>query len=339
MNAPEPALAAVDWAIATAARDATVAARARAAVRRCLAGVRASAWPDIAWRTSGMSGGGFPMEISCSWTSDLVRYTTEAAGPEVDPAARLAPAAALVHELGGTPPPAGLVSAWARAQTGTALRFGAWIGARHDAGGDRFKLYAEMPSPSGAAELGPALARPPGRGPEAPAPRLMLVGYEPAAARAEVYYKCLGLGACGTRALLEPLGLDHREPELAELLDQLMGRPARGALERLEVGVSLSAPDGAPVDRATLYLRAALLFAGDAGARERLLAIGAARGARLDRYAALTAGLADGTTTAAHGLVAVTVAAAGPIAVTVDLCPAITYLAARREPEPRAPSS
>src|SRR5690349_8918862 len=106
MNAPEPALAAVDWAIATAAPDAVVAARAQAAARRCLAGVRASAWPDIAWRASGMTGGGFPMEISCSWTGDLVRYTTETAGPEVDPARRLDPAAALVHELGGAAPPA-----------------------------------------------------------------------------------------------------------------------------------------------------------------------------------------------------------------------------------------
>jgi hypothetical protein len=319
----EGARAAVDWALSTAATDTALRRRARRAAAICLRGVRSSAWAEIAWCVSGLSGGGFPMEVSCSWTRPLIRYTTEVAGPDVDPPARLARAVAILDELGSAAPEAVFLEQARTLQRGAPLRFGAWIGARHDDGGDRYKLYVDAPL----ADI--VCARPfVGAVPSAAEMRLQLIACEPAIGRIETYWRCVGLGKDGLPTLLAALGMAHRTRELRGLVDELFARDASRVLAHSEVGLSLAAPAGGRADRVTLYLRAALLFHGDGEARSRLLAVGARRGAQLAGYTALTAGLEGATTTAGHGLVAVTTTADGPLDVTVDLCPATLYQAA-----------
>ena len=56
--------------------------------------------------------------------------------------------------------------------------------------------------------------------------------------------------------------------------------------------------------------------------------MGRGRGARLDAHSNLTAGFARATTTAGHGLVAISADADGPLDATIDLCPATLWQAA-----------
>lgn len=108
-------------------------------LRRVLAPLETSAWPEVAWRFSRLTATGLPMEFAWSSRETAVRWTADVAPPESDESARLPLAAAHlpVGECIDLDP-------WQRLQHRQSLKYGAWLGMRH-ADDTVGKLYVEVP--------------------------------------------------------------------------------------------------------------------------------------------------------------------------------------------------
>jgi len=301
--------------------DSAAVARARAAMATLLEGVRSSCWPDIAWRFSRLTAPGCPVELSFCSAEPAFRYTVEVAGPEVDPAERLPLAERLLAAVApGSSLPSPLRAELNELQAAGALAWGAWIGARHDARGSRYKLYAEVPRDAGAAaarmteaHLGDAslLAQ--------RHPRFEGVGYEPATGQLELYYRLDGLDVWETGTLLVHAGLGGRQSDLLELMEDVYGRPMRPHLPRHQFGASFTlAASGQPA-AITLFSYAVDVFGTDARARRALVT---RLGLAGDDYARVSEPLADVETLPTHHtVVAFTALAQGAPALTVGLVP------------------
>ena len=125
--------------------------RTSEALARLLGGVCRSRWPEVAWSFSHLTATGFPVEFSWSSSADgAVRYTCEVAGPEADPADRLMQARRLLEELSRHALPDDFFDSLRELQKLGDLSYGAWVGGRHTARGDDFKLYSEVPGDDGA---------------------------------------------------------------------------------------------------------------------------------------------------------------------------------------------
>ena len=115
-------------------------ARARTSLSDALAPITRSVWPEISHRLSLLTNTGIPVEFSWSSRHTALRWTTEVAGPETPKEDRLGIAGRL----------AGVDTAWLAAiQAGRHLRYGAWLGGRHDGETDEtdeFKVYGELPT-------------------------------------------------------------------------------------------------------------------------------------------------------------------------------------------------
>lgn len=134
-----------------AAHDAVAASRAEPAIRCALAGVERSVWPQVAWRSSRLTGTGFPLEFAWSSRDAAIRWTAEVVGPERPLSEKLPAVLDRLRELTGAA--ASLSSEWLTLGR-HAQRFGAWLGGRHDARGDRFKIYVETPPGEGSSQIG-----------------------------------------------------------------------------------------------------------------------------------------------------------------------------------------
>jgi hypothetical protein len=86
---------------------------------------------------------GFPVEFSFGNPATEVRYVTEVGGRGVSKSGRLDLARRRLCSLGAQWDPEQLERA-ASLQAGSALKYGAWAGVRHNAC-ERFKLYTEVP--------------------------------------------------------------------------------------------------------------------------------------------------------------------------------------------------
>ena len=276
--------------------------------------------PEPAWRSSGLTGDGFPVEIAFTEAEASFRYTVEVAGPETDAGARLSRAERLLERL-GSPLPEEWSARLRRMQSEGPLHWGAWMGGRHSAESARFKLYAEVPEGSREAwslvadRLGPAplLLR------GGLAPRF--VGVEPATRRLEVYFRVPRLEVWEVERLLGRVGLAERWPDLHELVEQAFGRPLGETVPGRFGGFSVSSPPEGP-PAFTLFVACVVAFGGDGTTRRRLLELTGERGSRLGEYARVSEPLATRTgPRTAHLFAGFTVAARGPAVLSVGLRP------------------
>jgi len=203
-----------------------------------LAGVRASCWPEIAWRFSRLGAGGCPIEFSFSSADTALRYTVDPAGPETALPERLPIALRLIQQLTpGATVPGELTRLIENAQTAADLRWGAWVGGRHSGTGSSFKLYAELPRLTATAPLGrwslPVTA---------PAGRCEIqlegLGYDLARRLVELYYRVSHLDLSSLTLLLAQAGLADRVADLLDLLGEVLERPVRGYFPPLRFGFS-----------------------------------------------------------------------------------------------------
>lgn len=130
--------------------DAVAARRAERAIACALAGVQRSVWPQVAWRSSRLTGTGYPLEFAWSSRDAAIRWTAEVAGPERPLSERLPAVLDRLREL--TNAPVSLSQEWLDL-SGRAQRFGAWLGGRHDGDADRFKIYVETPPGEGSSQI------------------------------------------------------------------------------------------------------------------------------------------------------------------------------------------
>lgn len=298
--------------------------RARQAMDTILSGVRSSCWPDVAWRFSALTASGCPLEFSFSSADRAVRYTAEIAGPETDAGERLELCVAVLDRLApGARLPTDLHRALLSVQAAGRLDWGAWIGARHDDDGSRYKLYAEVPRDAGPAAR-QLSGRLPGEGlPLAHRqPRFEGIGYQPGVDLLELYYRVDGMDVGETGALLVRGGLGHHQEQLLDLMEVAYARPMRPHLPRHQFGFSITLDRaGAPI-AATLFSYAVDVFGVDARARSRLLALGSRLDWDTESYRRLSEPLAHVEAAPTHHtVVAFTVSAQRPAALTIGLVP------------------
>jgi hypothetical protein len=208
---------------------------ARAAVRAvetCIEGFRSSVWPDVAWRFSSLSTDGCPLQFAFSTRDDALRYTVEAAGPELSEVSRLGAACELIDRLGGAPVPVQQRRAWEPLQSGHRLRWGAWIGVRHDGVSARLKLYVEVPRAM--RDSGRRFASA-----VVPSGRLMMIGYDCQAQSEEHYFRQPQMDEYELATFLRFVGEAAYRRATLDAFTELCGMPARAALHWTNFGYSV----------------------------------------------------------------------------------------------------
>lgn len=287
-------------------REPEAGRRAESALALLLAGQEPEAAES--WRGSTLTGDGFPVELAFSSRPAAIRYSVEVPAP--DARARLATSECLLERLGAPRVPERLRGRLEKIQRSGPLAYGAWVSGRHDASGDGYKLYVEVPE-EGAPEAG-LLARDllGHSGPHRQHP-LRMVGVDLAGGRTELYFRVDGKWRAD-------LVLSREGPALREALEQLL----QGAPPPTVSGFSLALGRRGTLEALSLFAFAHELFGTDAEARRRLLAWGEARGRGLGDYAEVSAPLAERTEgPCLHGMVSLIVPVEAPFELRVGLSP------------------
>jgi hypothetical protein len=210
--------------------------RAVESVETCIGSFGNTMWPAVAWRFSSLSVDGSPLQFDFSTKDNRLRYVTEVAPPEVEAHDRLSAAAALIEQLGNPSLPTGRLSAWKALQSERALRWGAWLGIRHDGATARAKLYVEVPQ---------ELREPASTGlvrPIVPSSRLMMIGFHCGNHGEEYYFRQPQMASSELSAFLRFIGdAPHREG-LLDAFAKLCALPARAALDWVNFGYSITTP-------------------------------------------------------------------------------------------------
>jgi hypothetical protein len=310
---------AVGWSLAQMAVDSRATARADAAVARCLAALDQSVWPEVVTRFSGLNADGCPLELAFSSRDQAVRFTCEAGVPELDERQRLAHATRLAAELGCVVPEP-QQHRIAAMQVDGPLAWGAAIAGRHDASGDRYKLYVE-PQPASLACHAPVLAAMLQRAALQRAPRLVMIGCDPDTGTTEHYLRSDGLAPGELAKIAAACGFADRWSELAHAISLAWEGTADRALQGVW-GLSFALSRDGDVAAMSVFKEVNRLFGGDAVARSRLLRLVAALDAgSLDAYARVSEPLATSPSSGVHGMLAITIAIDRPLELRVGLSP------------------
>ncbi|MEL6160749.1 MAG: hypothetical protein AAFR18_16185 [Cyanobacteria bacterium J06627_32] len=302
---------ALDSALSLAAQAMPQSAeRAAIALKYLLQDVTASAWPEVAWQFSSLTGDGFPVEFAFTTAEkETLRYTTEISGPENAPSRKLAIAQQTLSELGAVAIPDKLNRQLSQIQSAGALQYGVWVGGRHDAKGDRYKLYAEVPTHLTLTDLNKIV--PDWIEPTSLLPRetsLRMIGYELSTGRMEFYYRVAGLAVWEVNQLLQRLGLDNAQTQWAKFIAEIYPYSLTSAIPGSNVGFSLSVLQE-KVQSVALFTFARSLFGGDRAIRQHLLKLSAQYEWPMSAYEKLSSPLLKRTgCNTAHGMVTFAIA-------------------------------
>lgn len=287
---------------ALADHDADTAGALREELDAVLEGVRASAWPDVAWCASRVTPSGYPVELGFTGAGGQMRAIAEVAGPEVDPHERVIRALELAQ-------PADLadIEPVLHAQRRATLRYGAWVGVRA--------------SPGRAATRKVYLEAPPGSFPSSPATVLNSIGVDAATGVVERYVRAHQMTQRRLTELLERVGVGGRESELVEAIDDCVSPSLRPGLSDAPAGFSVAASEVGTIT--AVHLPAWRLGGSDGDVRARLLSAAQHHGWDLGAYACASAPLAARHRGAprAHGIVAWVLAPGRPVLLHVGLTP------------------
>ncbi|MFE6040206.1 hypothetical protein [Streptomyces sp. NPDC056452] len=266
------------------------------------------------WHTSLLTPLRFPVEFSVASSSPhMTRYTTEFVSPDRAPATRLPAGLERLRELRLPGPDDQVAELLLRAHRCHTVVWGTWLGGRHDARRDRFKLYVEVPKAAAVpferdltAHLGTR-----------PFPlqqgRLRLVGLDLTTGGVERYYRVGTMSVADLRGLV-PEGSHGRAEALTAALVRLVGRPFVNELPGFNVNISLAGPSLTVSGPALSWLGT------DRVARRRLLDFAAGSGLDLSRYAALTAACAEQHRNH-HGILALTLPPGPGVQLTIGFSP------------------
>jgi hypothetical protein len=267
--------------------------RAASALDSALGATVRSVWPEVAWQASLLTPGGSPVEFNFSTASPSVaRYVVQVAPPESPPASRLAATVAYLGGLGVLVPASPLLQLIREEQATAVTRWGCWLGGRHGAADDRYKLYVEVPATraaivdarTSAMDLTPA-------GILGGVGELRLFGIDADGDSVERYYSIHPLPVDLLAAVMADAGLGDRLEALLDLVREATGRPVTDRLPAGVVGVSRRGTTG---DGVVSVIASANAWLGpDAACRSRLIGLVDRRGWSLGAYAAVTRPLVD----------------------------------------------
>jgi hypothetical protein len=263
-----------------------------------------SVWPEVAWRSSVLMATGYPVELAWASRDVALRWTCEAAGPEVPEADRLMLAQQAAADVAGSQLD---LRRWSQLQHGQRLRWGAWLGLRQLDGSRRAKVYVELPSgevaPGPWSDVGSQLAS-----------RVVGLTWRMAGVNddgsVELYARVPDLTWSELAAAATLVGHEDR---LADLVSDLVAPDhLGGAVLPRPSGLSLVlAPSGTPV-ALTWFAIAKSVWADDVAVRAAVLrttALVVHQSDSSDLYQALSSGRDDGRWR--HGMVGVGVDRAG----------------------------
>lgn len=270
------------------------AARAGAALDLILDGVYRSSWQEVAWEFSGLTYDGFPVEFAFSTADNNIRYTAEVSGPETDSAERLEIAARKLELLGDAIVRKEINELFRKILLSGSLKFGAWIGGRHDSGGDKYKLYVEVPKSDSSEHehfirdvLGDVNLLPSRN------PRLQMIGYEPSTSRLELYFSINGIEFWEIKRLLSLAGMRDQCSSFISLIEEAYGHRAELALSQSRVGFSFSAEKSREKMVFSIFKSARSIFGSDKNIRKRILSLTELKGWNLKCYETLSLPVAE----------------------------------------------
>jgi hypothetical protein len=249
----------------------------------CIKSFGATRWPGVVWRFSRLSVDGSPLQFDFSTADDSLRFATEVSGPEFAAGARLRAAAALIERLGVAAVPAERLRAWESLQSGRELRWGAWLGVRHDGSTVRAKLYVEVPLEL---RTDRRIARP-----IVPSSRLMMIGYDCSGNAEEHYFRQPQMDADELAAFVSAAGGATQRRPLIDAFAELCALPPRAALHWMNFGYSVTPRPGSGADYC-MFVRAASLGS-NTRIREHFLCLEERGGRRSSAYRDLVGALAQ----------------------------------------------
>lgn len=279
---------------------------------------------DDPWRGSTLSMPGFPVETAFSTVDDALRYCVEIADPRSDPRHRLTTAADLLTQLSPVAIEPDLLTRLVKLQSRCSLKYGAWIGGRHDAVGDRFKLYAEVPADAKCdaddwyTELSGS------RHNVTEQTRVEMIGYDVAARRIEFYRRGRNLVPASIREAMSHLNLKSEADAMFDLLRRAYRFSLAGRLPSSDCGYSESISLDKGPTFFSLYFFARSMFGGDGNIRANVLRLATEFKWDLAAYERTSEPLVGvvGPVTQ-HGMFGLTIGPQSRLAMTLGLVPPV----------------
>lgn len=245
-----------------------------------------------------------------TWTSGSgkVNATVELTGRHITAANRLNHTINRLQSI-GVSLDQGELDAYQSMQKDQDLKYGCWLGVKHNRPQPSFKLYIEVPVArrSMALESIPTEWRP--DSPEVPAV-LDMIGLNVSDGQKEFYFSAGSLLPRHLSILMKPVGLADRWQSLTGAIEKLWGWPAFRKLPGARHGFSYSRRATGSVF--SLFLFAEDLFADDARLGKAVVRLGKQQGWRTDLYQRLTRPLTSAAQgQMAHGICTISIMEAG----------------------------
>ncbi len=257
------AVTAVGRAITTFSGS-TAGERLEPSLALCCETFARSIWPDVAWRFSGLTTDGSPLEFTFSSADNLLRYTVDVAGPETQNHKRMAAACELAARLGHPLAEAEEMQRWTLMQKDHVLSWGARLGLREVRNQESIKIYLEVPP--GAQHTVRSLIDLPLRDSIA-----VMIGYEPQSGATEYYFRQQQLSRPQLDCLLSTLADDEQRATMLAGIEHVCGMPLAAALQWTCLGYSIAIAAHRPsVRRLALFVRSSAV-GGAVRVRQRML--------------------------------------------------------------------
>jgi hypothetical protein len=268
----------------------------------------------IAWQGSSLTGDGFPLEFAFTSADTNLRYTTEVGTPLTSPQYRLSMACKQLDRLGHSVP-SSLINTFHTLQYNADLHYGVWVGGRHSATHDNYKLYVEVPlqTTSFIEQTLGTLKIPQPQLSDRLVP-LRMIGYNLASQQFEAYFRVTDATTYHLKTLMAHCGLGDRTQELLGLLEESYGYPLRDKLPGGSIGISYTFSSKGALPVFSLFLFARVLWGGDATIRRKFSQLTSQQGWDSSIYQQITQPLGDRNfCTTHHGMVGFTVSSEGAI--------------------------
>jgi len=223
-----------------------------------------SIWPDVAWRFSGLTTDGCPLEFTFSSVDNALRFTVDVAAPEVRNCDRIVAACDLAGRSGYRRPDSNMLERWMQMQRCHNLSWGARLGVRALGSRRAAKFYVEVPV--AAQQFIQSSIKPPLSESIA-----VMVGHEPEYGIAEYYFRQQLLSKVQMDRLLGALCNEDERATMIAGIEHVCGMPIASALEWTGFGYSVALQDGQKFPpRLALFLRSSAI-GGACRASQRLL--------------------------------------------------------------------
>lgn len=261
------AIVAVGRAITTASGS-PAAERLASSLLLCCETFSRSSWPDVAWRFSGLTADGSPLEFTFSSAGNALRYTVDVAVPETRNHHRIRAACELAVRLGHPRPDEDTLQRWSVVQQDHALRWGARLGVRETGNQESAKYYLEIPleaQPTIQSLIQSSITRP------LRSSLAVMMGYEPRSGTTEYYFRQEQLSQEQLDRLLSMLARDEERDAMVQGIEYVCAMPLASALRWTCFGYSIAVGAGkTSIPKLALFVRTSAI-GGAARARQRLL--------------------------------------------------------------------